>query len=292
MESHPEHISVLFCKIEVYIMTITLQMSRFFVLAASFDRFALSSSNARLRKFSHQHIARRYVIPSIIIIWTIVPLHVPVFVTVKEKTCIFEGYIELYNCIYGIVLVGIIPPGLMFLFSMLIFHNLKLRQQRQRQIHPFIIQITQTRRNPSNPLRKKDQQVLAMLLVQVLAYIASSTPYTITLLYVVLKLQKESMLDQPQADPTMLFILFITDLLRFVCPFASFYLFVLVSRLYRKEIICILSRIYGQFCLFYKRNRNHARIDLRTSLPPTTGVRRIDFERDVRRSMTPDQTPS
>lgn len=265
-------------------MTISLQMSRFFILAACFDRFALSSTNVRLRKFSHPFIARRYVIPLIVVIWTIVPLHVPLFVTVKEKSCIFEGYIELYNCIYGIVLVGTIPPGLMFLFSMLIFRNLRLRQKR-RQIHPFIIGNSSSRLNQLNTLKRKDQQVLAMLLVQVLAYIASSTPYTITLLYVVLKLQRNGLTNGNDADPTMLFILFITDMLRFVCPFISFYLFVFVSRLYRKEISIILIGIYRRFSTIYKRNTTNHSLNLTTSIQPTTCLRKNELM-----STTNDQT--
>ena len=48
------------------------------------------------------------------------------------------GVPEFYNSIYGIIMIGIIPPGLMFIFSLLIFRNLKLRQRR-RQIRPFIV---------------------------------------------------------------------------------------------------------------------------------------------------------
>ena len=224
-------------------MTASLQISRFLILTACFDRYALCSSSARLRRFSRIHVARRYVIPGIFLVWMLFPLHVPIFVTVQNATCSFVGGLALYNCIYGIVVIGIIPPTSMFIFSLLIYRNLKVRQQL-RQIRPFIQGNPTARTAPGPPLlRKKDQQVLAMLLVQVFAYVVSSTPYTIMLLYVVLAITADHDPGVTDKNSTIFFILFITDMLRFVCPCVSFYLFVLASNLYRREMVLTLSSI-------------------------------------------------
>ncbi|UJR34119.1 hypothetical protein I4U23_021526 [Adineta vaga] len=184
-EIEPRDLTDIYCKIEGYIMNVCLQISRYLIVVACFDRYALCSTNASLRKFSRVSVARRYVIPLIILLWLVVPIHVPIFITVVKDTCAFVDTGAYYNSIYGLILIGILPPGLMFIFSLLIFRNLKLRQQR-RQIHPLVQTHSLPTVDEQQRLKIKDQQVFAMLLVQVFAYVASSTPYTITVLYVVL----------------------------------------------------------------------------------------------------------
>ena len=268
-EYYPQSITIVFCKVQSYVMTTSLQMSRFLILTACFDRFALSSSNARLRKFADVHLARHRVLPAIVLIWLFVPMHIPIFLGMENRTCVFPASVEMYNSIYGIVVIGTIPPSLMFLFSILIFRNLKLRQQR-RQVHPLV------GRSPTQPadgnerLRKKDQQVLAMLLVQVVAYVASSTPYAIALLYVVLRFKSAGNGDSAEDKPTMLFILFITDMLRFVSPFISFYLFVLASRLYRQEMFLTATSAYQRCCSLYKMQHPDQHLSIATRATPRT----------------------
>ncbi len=236
------NITIAYCKADGYIMNACLQMSRYLILIACFDRYALCSTDARLRKFCNVRIARQYIIPCIILIWLIVPLHVPIWTTVVNNTCVFSGVAALYNSFYGISMIGIIPPGLMFVFSFLIFRNLKLRQRR-RQIQPFFIGNQNLLINENRRIKIKDQQVLAMLLVQVLAYVISSTPFTAFRLYLVLK-SKINDYEPTADDPSITFIVFVTDMLRFVCPFTSFYLFMSVSHFYRKEMKLMIRSIY------------------------------------------------
>lgn len=255
-EIHQGGLSVLYCKIEGYVMNVCLQISRFLIVAACFDRFALCSTNAVLRKFSRVSIARRYVIPVIVLTWLIVPLHVPILITITDKTCAFVDTGSIYNSIYALLLIGILPPGLMFVFSLLIFRNLKRRQLRRR-VHPSVPNQTGPVAHDQQRLKSKDQQVFAMLLVQVFAYVASSTPYTITLLYVVLNTVTTASVTASKKS-TITFILFITDMLRFICPFTSFYLFLLVSRLYRHEMKSIVQRVYRRCCSRFRRDDRNA----------------------------------
>jgi hypothetical protein len=247
IEAQPWETTIIYCKLRGYIMNASLQMSRYLIMIACFDRYALCSTNAYLRRFCRVDVARRYVIPCIILIWLIIPLYVPIYTTVQKNTCVLIGVADFFNTIYGIVLIGIVPPVVMFIFSLLIFHNLKLRQRRQ-QIHPSIIGNANLLMNKNRRAQIKDQQVLAMLLIQVLAYGVSSTPYTIIRLYLVLTNDNES---------TTSFILFITDMLHFICPFVSFYLFILVSHLYRKEMRLILLSIYHRCNSLWKRNNDY-----------------------------------
>ncbi|CAF2674697.1 unnamed protein product [Rotaria sp. Silwood2] len=255
MESQQIEETLLFCRLQGYIMNAALQMSRYLILMASFDRFALCSTNAYLRKFCNVHIARRYIIPSIILIWLIISLHVPIWITFEDNVCGFIGLVAKYEIIYSIIMIGIIPPGLMFLFSLLIFRNLKLRQRR-RQIHPFIIGNSIPPINRNRYAQIRDQHVLAMLLVQVFAYVVSSTPYTVSMFYVVLTTNHDINTSH-EYESIITFIVYITNMLRFICPFISFYLFILVSRLYRREMVLIVSSVYRQCIFFWKKTEDN-----------------------------------
>ena len=240
-------------------MNVSLQISRYLIVVACFDRYTLCSTNAYLRKFSHIRIARRYGIPAIILICLIIPIHVPIYETVQNGSCTLTGIAAFYNSIYSIIFIGVIPPVLMFIFSLLTFYNLKLRQRR-RQIVPII--------NNNRQMQVKDQQVLAMLLVQVFAYVVSTTPYTVTAFYLVLK-TNHGMVGLGENKSKIIFILFITDMLRLFCPFISFYLFILASRLYRQEMKSIIINIYQKLYLLWRRNNEQENILTGTRQSPS-----------------------
>ena len=172
----------------------------------------------------------------------LIPLYVPTYSVVVNQSCIFTGSAAVYNTFYGILMIGIIPPVLMCVFTVLIFHNLKLRQRR-RQIQPFFIVSNIRGMTPNRRSKIKDQQILAMLVILVVAYVISSTPYTATRLYVVLKskIDAHSLIEN---NPTTTFVFFLTDILRFVCPFTSFYLLISISHLYRKEMRSMFFSIH------------------------------------------------
>lgn len=283
-EAQPWNLTIPYCKIRTYIMNVSLQMSRFIILAACFDRYALCSTNAYRRKFCHVRIARQYVIPSIIFIWLIIPLHIPIHTTIINHDCVLTGAFALYNSIYHIIFIGIIPHSLMFIFSILTFRNLKARQRR-RQIYPFMINAPVPSINENRRPQIKDEQVFAMLLVQVLAYVISSTPYTIIQLYIVLDMNTNyNELDGHEIRIS--FISFITDMLRFVCPFTSFYLFILVSRLYRKEMKLILLNIYHKFNLLWGGNNNNNQRHRNSTITHNSGSIRLNERRQQRQTGT------
>jgi len=230
-------------------------MSRYLILAACFDRYALCSRNASLRKFCRVRIARRYIIPSIILIWLLIPLYIPILITVENNTCAYIGTAAFFNSIYSLIMIGILPPSLMFIFSLLIYHNLKLRHQR-RQIHPSTLNHSTQPTHENRRMKIKDQQVFAMLLVQAFAYLTSSTPYTITTLYVVLE-TNNSTNETIGNESIITFISFLTNMLRYLCPFTSFFLFILVSRLYRGEMMSIILSIYNRCSLLWRRNHDN-----------------------------------
>jgi len=244
------------------------QMSRFLIVTACFDRFALCSTSARLREFCRVHIARRYMIPSIIIIWFILPLHMLIFSTAINNNCMYLGAAALYNSIYGISLVGFIPPFLMFLFSCLTFRNLKSRQQhRQARQLPTLNTHLLTNRNRKQ--QKRDHQTLGMLMIQVVVYVCTTTMTSINLLYSVLTTDMEiNKSNERKSIET--FITFITGMLNYSCPCLSFYLFLLVSNLYRKQMKLVILHIVRRCYVLWTRNNNNNNVGERISMRQMT----------------------
>jgi hypothetical protein len=233
----------------------TQQMSRFFIVTACFDRFALCSTSVRLRQFSRVHIARRYMIPSIIIIWLILPIHMLIYNTSVNNSCMYPDGAALYNSIYGVSLVGFIPPILMSLFSFLIFRNLKSRQQRRQVCQLSIVNIHLST-NENKKQQKKDQQVLGMLIIQVVVYVTTTTMTSINLLYSVLTMYfKTNKSNEENSIET--FISFIMGMLNYSCPCLSFYLFILASHLYRKQMKLVILYICRGCYLPWTTNNNN-----------------------------------
>lgn len=251
---HPWAVTPIYCKIRTYLLNASQQISRFMIVTACFDRFALCSTNFHFRQFSRVNIARYYMIPSIIIVWLIFPMHILIYNTVVNNSCSYLGTIAFYHSIYAITMVGFIPPLLMLIFSLLTFYNLKRKQQRQRgrQLGVVNIQIL-TDRNRKQ--QKRDQQVLAMLMIQVLAYFSTTTITSINLLYSTLTTYL-GVIKSNERKSIESFITFILNTLNYTCPCLSFYLFCFVSHLYRKQLKLTLLAIRRRYCS-HQPPRNH-----------------------------------
>jgi hypothetical protein len=239
-----------YCKMRNYLLNASQQMSRFFIVTACFDRFALCSANVYLRKFCQVHIARRYVIPTITIFYLLIQFPFPIYVTSLNNSCVLQAppAVQTYQSFYSIIAIGIIPPALALIFSVLTFHNLKLRQKR-RQGTVVINQISVNNEN-------RDKQIFVMLLIQIFVYVISTTPYTIYIIYNLITTYNGT---NKSAEQKLIeaFVSYTLQVLRFFYPFSSFYLFLLISNIFRKEFKLMILLIYHRSCrLWMQHNRN------------------------------------
>ena len=133
------------------------------------------------------------------------------------------GNYKLIFAIYLFVLAGTISPALMVLFSCLVLRNL---QKLRSRIQPAA-NVTQ--------LKRRDVQLVRMLLVQILIYLLTTFLYPVDLLYSALKPAKtETNVDQRAIES---FLAFFTDEFLFylnnVAPFFTYYL---TSSSFRSEV--------------------------------------------------------
>jgi hypothetical protein len=226
------------CKIYMYVQQFTAMIQRWLMAAATFDRYACSSNSAILRRFSTVRVARRVVL-AIVAIWLVIPVYRLVFYDIRPNDCdIFGNVVALIHSIYTAI-AGIIPLLIMVPSLVLIQRNLADKRQRRRQIG---VQQKEGRNEAQELDRKRDQQVLAILLIQVIAYIILVTPLLIVQIYdaITLPISNKSInrliIEQ--------FVFNIADTLASIYSAMPFYLSTIMSRMFRDELAIVVRKVF------------------------------------------------
>ncbi len=242
---------LVFCKIRIYILQSSSMIYRWLLAVASFDPYATTSVSVRLRNFARVHIAHR-VIPVIVCIWLVLPIHAPILYHLRVGGCgIFNNKVAaLYHSIFTTIFGCILPVSIMTICAILVYRNLILKQQRLQNNSN---QHAQNRNEVSRWQRKRDQQVFLMLLIQIFVYIISITPLMIMNLYNAITLScPNKSVDRISIE---VFVFYIVEVFIYLFPVLSFYLYTMVSKVFRNEIKHLLHSV-----LTYKRN-NTRRIE-------------------------------
>ena len=120
-----------------------------------------------------------------------------------------------------------LPVSIMVICALLIHRNLRRKRFRRRQL------VTIEQNNDEYVERKRDQQIVRMLLFQALVFVITQTPwmlfniYTTATIYVTNKSSDRMAIER--------FISFMADVMLFLLPVSSFYLYTLTSRTFRNQ---------------------------------------------------------
>ncbi|CAF1203250.1 unnamed protein product [Didymodactylos carnosus] len=221
----PTRYSLPYCRFRNYFSYATYNLSPYWSMWATIDRFCSSSANPRYRQFSQLKVA--YVlIPSTILVSGGGFLHTLVFFQIQNGSC--KAQSGLYAQFFGIFTLCFyfLPVLLIFIFGLLTIFN--VIQQHQR-IQP--IQMYGTR-----SAKQIEGQLLKMLLVHLAVYCLLAMPYNVLLAIVA-----------AYTTPSTLF-LFIQNLSRILLNASysvDFYIYTLSARLYRKEFLKLLQHVFG-----------------------------------------------
>ncbi|CAF1351701.1 unnamed protein product [Adineta ricciae] len=215
------------CKLRFYIVQSTAMMYRWCLVIACFDRFALSSTNVRLRSFAQVKVAQR-VLPINILVWLVLTIHIPIVYSVRNNICSIFSNISasLYQSVFIATGGFIIPVSVMTICALLIRRNLAIKRQRRQQntIQGVELQKLQSRR---------DQQVLIMLFAQMLFYGSTITPLSVMSFYSALTIYNAKNLDRIIRER---FLSFLSEMINFLFPVCSFYLYTISSQIFRTEL--------------------------------------------------------
>lgn len=219
--------SILFCKIRAYLFQVTLMLSRWFIAFASIDRYATCSDKVYIRNFAQTKIAYRVIIV-IILIWSILCIHRLIFYEIKENLCgiLTNTSAAIYHSLYVTIGGGILPTMIMIICAFLIRKNL-INRQKKRQY------FSRNKYERSS----LDQQILRLLFIQIICYIIFIIPQLINLIFNIIS---STLLNRSKEHLAIeRFIAFIAELILYLFPVTSFYLYTLTSRTFR----CILLQL-------------------------------------------------
>ncbi|CAF1567909.1 unnamed protein product [Rotaria sp. Silwood1] len=137
----------------------------------------------------------------------------------------------LYHGLYVIIGGGIIPIIIMITSAWLIRRNLLHKHKKRTQLS--------LGRHQRNAL---DQQVLRILFVQITCYIIFTVPQLCNLVFNTISITIPNRSNEHLAIER--FLSFIAELMLYLFPVTSFYLYTLTSRTFRKELIKFFRSIF------------------------------------------------
>ncbi|CAF3411144.1 unnamed protein product [Rotaria sp. Silwood2] len=214
------------CKIRFYVSNVLGQIAKTMIVLACIDRFMFTSSRATFRAFSQPKRAK-WLIFVAIIFWHIFASHIAIMTTIINKKCgTFGTYSTIYT-IYSIIFVGLIPPIILSIFGYSTYSHM-------RQIHTRVQPIVQNNREGNVAMRRRDRELLIIVIAEVFVYVVTTTLYPLVLLEMMISpyvLSKKNI----QYSQIESFIFTIAFLLLFVNNTAPFYTYLISSKSFRRD---------------------------------------------------------
>jgi len=226
----PTSQSLIFCKLRQFLLHVVGQISRYSIVLACIDRFAVTSLRAGLRTLSQPAKARNLMIIISIILF-LCAIHILIFTTIKNGRCgQFPPYYNYYLA-YTILFTSTIPPLTMAIFGYLFYRNLKLSHGRMQSI---VNTTNHSRHNLS--MQRRDQELLIMVSAEVFVYVITMSIYPIIVSEVVIT---NNMNIKKSADYLAIenFIIFISYFSGFINNAAPFYIYLIASTTFRRSFI-------------------------------------------------------
>ena len=230
----PTTVSESFCKGKVYVIHVVFNTSRWLVVLACADRFAVSHIQVRIRSWSSPRIARQ-AIALVAFLWPLIALHVPIWQGIHAGTCGPFGTYALGWGIYQFLIVGVFPPLAMTIFGILTLKNLRFIRSRM----PTEASSTTVHLQP------RDISMMRMVAAEIIVYILSTIWNPISQLYSTISssvvTDKSALRKQIDA-----FALYLTmSFLVYVNFCATFYIYMVASRSFRHEFKRLAKRCIG-----------------------------------------------
>ncbi|CAF0759449.1 unnamed protein product [Adineta steineri] len=224
--------SVFYCKTRLFGTHVLGLYFRYILVCACVDRFFATRDDVGRRSLSSVKMAIVLIVITCIVC-SLAAIHMPILMYIRNNIC---GMFDLYKFIfafYEILTITILPPALMIIFSALTIRS--LHQRHAIQIHAKI----------------RDRHLLRMVIAEVVVNIVTSVPFSVNLIYgvatyyVVNKSTRRLQIES--------FMNFFTTFIIYMLVVSPFYLFILVSKPYRKEFINIITK--GPNKCMKRRNR-------------------------------------
>ncbi|CAF1581761.1 unnamed protein product [Adineta ricciae] len=235
------------CKIRYFISYLCLYCTSWFITLGCFDRFCSSSVSVFLRNFCKQKIVYR-AISAVIILGC--------FIFAETIYCFNNGNFNSVASCYTIsvqcqVIDGLllmifyttIPIVLMITFDFLTLKNIRQSRRQVRSVKTEQILDTSMIQNVSSKantkIRKKDLQIITMLLVQVGTIIIFSSPMGFYKFYASLTAHTEKSLQHKEIEN---FVAQFVILITYINNSMMFFIYTLTGHIFRQELFKLIFK--------------------------------------------------
>lgn len=215
----PENFNSIYCKTRLYIRHALVMTNRTFTILSCAACFALTSKRTNFRQILQRRKFCYRIILATSIFWFGFCSHLLIFTKFENARCTSTENYKLAFAIYLFILAGSISPALMILFSLLVLKNLRDLRSRIRPVAN------------SFHLKKRDLQLIRMLLTQIIIYLLSTFLYPVDLLYASVRSENFN------RGVVERFLTFLTnDFLFYLNNVAPFFTYYLTSSSFRSEV--------------------------------------------------------
>ncbi|CAF3720897.1 unnamed protein product [Rotaria sp. Silwood1] len=235
---NPLSYSLVFCKLQYYLRHVFSQSMRTFFVLACADRYATSSNRVCIRSFSRQQVAIR-IISLVILFWLLLGIFPTMLYTINKSICDAQyGLPDILYSAYIMIVLGIFPIVSLLTFGILMVMNLKEIRARARSLkNGTTVTI----------LRKRDRDMMRMLLTESIVYICTTIPNTVVLIY---KAVVQNKVSSGEYQDVELFIFFVSRIfLLYFNNSLSFWIYLSTSRSFRLE----LKNLFIKWFTFIKK---------------------------------------
>jgi hypothetical protein len=219
----PSVYSLLLCKSRFYFFHVWGQVSRYCIVFACIDRFALTHMNPYIRSMSRVKVVY-IMMATIIIFWHVFALHIAIMTTVMNGRCGYFGLYSTLNSVYVLIFNCLIPPVTMTIFGYLAFRNMKRLHNR--------VHVSENGSSSTSAVRRQDRNMLTMLLAEVSVYVMTMSLYPVITFEVAVTASMVKDLQRLQIEG---FLQFMSLFLIYLNTSAPFFIYMTVSKAFRRE---------------------------------------------------------
>ena len=221
-----------FCRVRGFLFQISLMISRWCVAFACINRCVLSFDRMYLRSFTTAKFTYRVILVTILF-WTLVSIHRLIFFEIGENMCWILTNVGagLFQSVYVILGGGILPSTIMAICACVIRRNIQRKNKRRVQWAARAV-----RRH------RMDHQMHQLLFIQVISYIIFILPQMGNVVFNTVSITIPNRSREHFAVEG--FLNFFAELMLYLFPVTSFYLYTLTSRTFRSELVKFLHKTF------------------------------------------------
>jgi hypothetical protein len=166
--------SLVLCRLRGYILQLANNLFRTFLILACADRFAMSSSSVRIRGWATKKVAWK-IVTTAILAWLLIPSHLLIWETIEKSKCSAFGTYAIFYTTYTLIII-FTPLCLMSLFGFLTLRNMKRLRARILPLNGTFTVVSEQR-------KRRDIDLLKMVLTEVMVYLMLTSAYPLVFLY-------------------------------------------------------------------------------------------------------------